>query len=210
MALKKFKQAQPPDSTNLKSLAAAAATCTGCDLYKNATQTVFGKGKKKARILLVGEQPGDKEDLAGLPFVGPAGELLKHCIEQAGLTMDEIYLTNAVKHFKWRPAGKVRLHQKPSMGQIKACRPWLEKEVESVKPKVIVALGATAATSVLQRVPRIGSERGKAIKDIELADYIILSWHPSAILRSIDREDAEVKRADLVSDLKLAKKLLSK
>ncbi|UOF02176.1 UdgX family uracil-DNA binding protein [Bdellovibrio reynosensis] len=209
MAKKPQRQANPPDTTSLKKLAQAAQECTGCDLYKNASQAVFGQGSKKAKIMIVGEQPGDKEDLAGLPFVGPAGELLRHCITEAGLSIDDIYLTNAVKHFKWKPAGKVRLHQKPSLTEIRACHPWLEKEMEAIKPKIIIALGATAATSVLGRVPKISTERGKVIQDDKTGDMIIISWHPSAILRGYDLEDSDLKRAQLIADLKLAKKKLT-
>jgi len=160
--------------------------------------------------MIVGEQPGDKEDLQGLPFVGPAGELFRRCIEEAGIDIDDIYLTNAVKHFKWKPAGKARLHQKPSLTEIRACHPWLEAEMNAIKPKVIIALGATGATSVLGRVPKITAERGKVISGEEAADMIIISWHPSAILRGYDTEDAALKRKQLVADLKLAKKSLEK
>lgn len=207
---KLIKQANPPDTANLKKLAQAAQECQGCDLYKNATQAVFGEGPKHSEVMLVGEQPGDKEDLAGLPFVGPAGELLRHCLAAAGLDPDEVYMTNAVKHFKWKRSGKVRLHQKPTITQIRACRPWLEAEAKVLKPKVIVALGSTAATSVLGKTPRITSERGKPIQGLLMAEHVVISWHPSAILRSIDRADADKKREELIADLKVVADLLKK
>ncbi|QDK39678.1 uracil-DNA glycosylase [Bdellovibrio sp. NC01] len=207
--MKKYPGAKPPDTKSLKTLEAAAEKCRGCDLYKNATQVVFGDGSAKAQVLIVGEQPGDKEDQQGLPFVGPAGELLRHCLEEAGLSSKDIYLTNAVKHFKWiATPGKARLHQKPNRAEMNACRPWLEKQTEAIKPKIIVALGATAAQSVLGRAVAITKERGAILPESTLGKPVVISWHPSAILRSIDREDSAQKRAQLVKDLKLAAKFL--
>src|SRR6187549_1286374 len=152
-----------PDSTSLKTLEAAAEKCRGCDLYKAATQVVFGAGPKRARIVLVGEQPGDQEDRQGEPFVGPAGALLDKALADAGIPRADVYVTNAVKHFKWEPRGKRRIHKKPRMSEMKACRPWLEAEIRAVKPRVIVLLGATAAQSIMGSQFKLLQNRGKLL-----------------------------------------------
>jgi DNA polymerase len=189
----------------LKSLREAAAHCKGCELYKNATQTVFGEGPRRASIVLVGEVPGDEEDQQGHPFVGPAGRLLDDGLEAAGLARHDVYVTNAVKHFRWEPRGKRRLHKKPTARQIEACRPWLNAEILVVKPQVIVCLGATAAQAMLGPSFRITKQRGKFFQGEEAA-WITATYHPSAILRAPDREDREQKRSDFVDDLRRAAK----
>jgi uracil-DNA glycosylase len=200
MALKTSAEAFLPPRLNLKSLRAAAEHCEGCDLYKNATQTVFGEGPRGAAVILLGEVPGDEEDKQGHPFVGPAGRLLDEALDEAGLARDKVYLTNAVKHFRWEPRGKRRLHKKPATRQIEACKPWLHAEILIVKPRVIVCLGATAAQAILGRDFRITKHRGKFFKS-EQAAWITPTYHPSAILRAPDREDREQKRSELVEDL---------
>jgi uracil-DNA glycosylase family protein len=192
-----------PDKLTLPALRAAAAHCRGCPLYLNATQTVFGEGRAKAAIMLVGEQPGDREDLAGHPFVGPAGQLLDEALEEAGLERAEVYVTNAVKHFNFEPRGKFRLHKRPPISSIKACMPWLKAELSVVKPAVVVLLGATAAQAVFGAKFRITRERGRVLKH-ELAGVMIATLHPSAILRAPDAEARASGRAALVADLKLA------
>ena len=189
-----------PDRRSLKALRAAVQDCQGCDLYRDATQAVFGEGPAKARLMLVGETPGDKEDLAGEPFVGPAGGILRKALDEAGIEVDDAYLTNAVKHFKWRPQGKRRLHQTPRVGEMNACRPWLEAEVEAVGPEAIVALGATATRSLFGPKVKVTKDRGTLLES-DLADLAAVTIHPSAVLRAgEDRADAY---AGLVSDLKL-------
>ncbi|MBO9666044.1 MAG: UdgX family uracil-DNA binding protein [Bdellovibrio sp.] len=192
----------------IKAIEVAAERCRNCDLYRHATQVVFGSGNTSAKIMIVGEQPGNAEDLAGVPFVGPAGGVLKHCLEEAGIREDEVYLTNAVKHFKHHISGggKRRLHDRPNAAEVKACHPWLEKELAVVRPKIIVALGLTAARSVLGRTLVISKERGEILDELEGGARVIISWHPSAILRSISREQSAKMRQELVKDLKLAKK----
>ncbi len=180
-------------------------SCQACPLYKDATQVVFGTGPKDAEIMIVGEQPGDQEDLAGLPFVGRAGEILNQALRDAQLDREKIYLTNAVKHFKWVPHNKTRLHQKPTGSNMHACKPWLEAEIAQIKPKIIIALGATAATAVLGRLPKISEERGKIIYGSPYAEKIIISWHPSAILRSTDPVESQQRAQQLSSDLGLAR-----
>jgi uracil-DNA glycosylase len=191
-----------PEKRDLQSLRAAASHCQGCELYREATQVVFGEGKKHAAIMLVGEQPGDREDRDGRPFVGPAGQLLDKCLESAGIDRSEVFVTNAVKHFKWEPRGKIRLHKKPNSLEISACRPWLSSEIEAVSPRVIVCLGATAAQSLLGSQFRLTKHRG----EIFPTEYgsVTATIHPSAILRMPEpaEKDAEVER--LVSDLKAA------
>jgi len=176
-------------------LARAARRCRGCPLYKSATQTVFGRGPARAAILLVGEQPGDREDLEGLPFVGPAGRVLEEALAKAGLSRRDVFLTNAVKHFKFEPRGKKRIHQKPNAAELEACRPWLFAELEAVRPRVIVSLGATAERS-LSRVPATGAASGVRIATI----------HPSAALRAPEREQRHRLRARLARDLRRAKR----
>jgi uracil-DNA glycosylase len=200
MALKTSAESFLPSRLNLRSLREAARHCEGCDLYKNATQTVFGEGPRTAAIILLGEVPGDEEDKQGHPFVGPAGRLLDEAIEEAGLARDEVYLTNAVKHFRWEPRGKRRLHKKPTTRQIEACKPWLHAEILVVKPQVIVCLGATAAQAMLGRGFRITKARGKFFKS-EHAAWITSTYHPSAVLRAPDKDDRDQKRGELVEDL---------
>jgi uracil-DNA glycosylase len=191
-----------PDRINLSSLRIAAQTCRGCDLYKNATQTVFGSGKRKARVMLVGEVPGDEEDRAGEPFVGPAGRLLRAAMAEAGLSEDDAYLTNAVKHFRWEPRGKRRLHKKPSSRQIEACKPWLQVEILVIKPPVVVALGATAAQALMGRDFRLTRHRGEFIEREE-GQMFLATYHPSAVLRAPDEADRRQKRREFVDDLRL-------
>ncbi|WII71507.1 UdgX family uracil-DNA binding protein [Bdellovibrio sp. 22V] len=194
----------------MKDLKEAAEDCHACPLYKTATHVVFGEGSSRSKIVIIGEQPGDKEDLAGEPFVGPAGSMLDYCLEKAGIPRNTVYVTNAVKHFKWTPQGKIRLHKKPSAGEVKACKPWLEAELGKIKPDVIIALGATAALSVLGKATAITKERGKVMEQEAYGSPVIVSWHPSAILRSIRSEDTEQKREQLIEDLKLAAKVALK
>jgi uracil-DNA glycosylase len=184
--------------TSLKALREAAAPCTRCDLYKNATQTVFGEGSPKAEIVLVGEQPGDQEDLAGKPFVGPAGRLLDKALEEAGIDRKLAYVTNVVKHFKWQPRGKRRIHQKPNAAEIAACRLWLDAELSLLKPKVLVCLGATAAQALLGRQFRVSKDRGVPVES-NLAPVVMATVHPSSILRADDRE---AEMAMFVEDLR--------
>jgi DNA polymerase len=201
MVLKTSAREFLPDRMNLKSLRQAAEKCRGCDLYKHATQTVFGSGMRRARIMLIGEVPGDEEDRAGEPFVGPAGMLLRRCIEDAGLNEDDVYLTNAVKHFRWEPRGKRRLHKKPAWRQIEACKPWWQAEIRVIKPEVIVCLGATAAQAVIGRDFRVSRERGRPA-DCELAPLVFATYHPSAVLRAPEAEDRRQMRRELVADLR--------
>jgi len=172
-------------------------------LYKHATQVVFGAGAKRAQLLFVGEQPGDQEDRQGEPFVGPAGALLDKALADAGIPRDAVYLTNAVKHFKWEPRGKRRIHKKPRISEVKACRPWLEAELRAVKPDVVVCLGATAAQSVLGSQFKLMAQRGKLLTS-ELAPKVVATIHPSAVIRAPDAEGRRAAYAMLVGDLKLA------
>ncbi len=192
-----------PEQKTLKTLEAAAKHCEGCELHQHATQTVFGEGSKTARIILVGEQPGDQEDLQGHPFVGPAGKVLDESLEEAGIDRGDVYVTNAVKHFHWEPRGERRLHKKPPARAMAACKPWLEAEVAVLKPDVIVCLGATAAQSVVGREARITVDRGKILPS-PLCEQTVMTWHPSAILRAPDATAREKMRAELVHDLKTA------
>jgi uracil-DNA glycosylase family protein len=176
-----------PDRPTLKKLKEAAVDCRACDLWKTGTQTVFGEGSADAEVMLVGEQPGDHEDLAGKPFVGPAGRLLDEALDQAGIDRKLAYVTNVVKHFKWQPRGKRRIHQKPNAAEVAACRPWLDAELAVVKPRVLLCLGATAAQALLGRQFRVSKERGVPVES-ELAPVVMATVHPSAILRSDDRE----------------------
>jgi DNA polymerase len=186
-----------PDSRSIATLARAAAGCTACPLYRDAIQTVFGKGDRRAAILLVGEQPGDVEDKKGLPFVGPAGAVLWSCVEDAGIDRDSVFATNAVKHFKHELRGKRRLHKKPNTDEIEACHPWLEAEVAAVRPRVIVALGAVAARSLLGRPVPIEASRGTPLEVHGVPLHV--TYHPSAVLRGQER--AGEIRAALVDDL---------
>ena len=193
-----------PVTDSLDDLRSAAAGCTACPLYRDATQTVFGEGAVGARVLLVGEQPGDKEDLAGEPFVGPAGQLLDEALEAAGVDRREAYVTNAVKHFKWtrKGNGKVRLHQKPNAAEVTACRPWLEAELAVVQPEVVVCLGATAAAALLGKDVRVTRDRGRWLSS-DLVPRALATIHPSAVLRSSDAAARAEAFEGLVADLRL-------
>ncbi len=194
---------------SIPELREESKSCTACPLFKNATQTVFGVGPIDADIMVVGEQPGDEEDLSGNPFVGPAGLELVNALKGAGISRDKIYITNAVKHFKWTPRGKLRMHQKPNGSEMHACKPWLEAEIAKIKPKVIIALGATAATAVTGKLPKISAERGKVITTLKIAPSVIISWHPSAILRSFNDQEMTQRRQELSDDIKLALSVLN-
>ncbi|HYE90621.1 MAG TPA: UdgX family uracil-DNA binding protein [Terriglobales bacterium] len=190
-----------PPRPSLSSLRGAAADCRACPLWQRGTQTVFGEGQRHARVMMVGEQPGNDEDLAGKPFVGPAGKLLDRALEQAGIDRDRVYVTNVVKHLKWEPKGKRRIHAKPSAGEIAACRPWLEAELELIRPEVLVCLGATAAQALLGRQFRVSQERGTFV-DSPLARYTTATVHPSAILRAPDDDTRHAEMARFVDDLR--------
>jgi DNA polymerase len=190
-----------PEQLTLPALKTAAAECKACDLWKKGTQTVFGEGKRRATILFVGEQPGNEEDLTGKPFVGPAGRLFDEALAEAGIKRKQTYVTNVVKHFKWEPRGKRRIHKKPNAPEIKACRPWLEAEIALVKPHVIVALGATAAQSLLGAQFRVTKQRGQFLES-NLAPYIMATVHPSSILRAPDDETRRLEYRQFVNDLK--------
>jgi uracil-DNA glycosylase len=197
-----------PERHTLPQLREAVQACRGCDLYRNATQAVFGEGTVRADVMLVGEQPGDKEDLVGQPFVGPAGQLLDRALEEAGIDRAQTYVTNAVKHFKWQARGKRRIHQKPSWSESVACRPWLEAEIEAVKPRVVVCLGATAAQSLLGRDFRVTQHRGEVLES-DFAEHVTATIHPSAILRQQDDESRRAEYAAFVDDLRVAAGLLA-
>jgi DNA polymerase len=200
----------PPRPT-LASLRKAAATCKACDLWKRGTQTVFGEGKPHARVMFVGEQPGDREDITGRPFVGAAGKLLDQALEQVGIDRAEIYVTNVVKHFKWVPQerGKRRIHKKPRDSEITACRPWLDAEIAVVKPSVLVCLGATAAQALLGKDFRVSKHRGELIVS-PLAPYVAATVHPSSILRAQDEESRHAEMEAFVNDLKKVKTWIEK
>jgi DNA polymerase len=189
-----------PARRTLPSLRAAAAGCRGCELYRRATQTVFGQGPASARVLLVGEQPGHEEDLAGQPFVGPAGRLLDRALEAAAIPRSEVYVTNAVKHFKWEPRGKRRIHARPRAPEIAACRPWLAAELEVLEPEVVVCLGATAAQALLGPAFRVTKQRGQWLR-APLAGRVLATIHPSAILRAPDEAARHREFDGLVADL---------
>jgi DNA polymerase len=195
-----------PHGRSLRTLRGAVQDCHGCDLYRDATQAVFGEGPAKGRLMLVGETPGDKEDTEGHPFVGPAGGVLRKALAAAGIEVDDAYLTNAVKHFKWRPRGKRRLHQTPRVGEMNACRPWLEAEVEAVGPEAIVALGATATRSLFGTGVKGMKDRGALLESV-LADIAAVTIHPSAVLRAGD--DREAAYEGLVADLRLVAEALA-
>ncbi len=195
-----------PGRGGLPKLREAAAGCKACDLWMSGTQTVFGEGRSTAEVMFVGEQPGDREDRAGRPFVGPAGRLLDQAMEEAGIDRQKAYVTNVVKHFKWRAKGKRRIHQKPNWSEIAACRPWLDSELGTVKPRVLVCLGATAAQALIGRDFRITRQRGRPVES-ELAPVVLATIHPSAILRA-DDEDREQEMQALVDDLRVVAKLL--
>jgi len=187
-----------PERRSLDALRKAAAECKGCHLWRNATQTVFGEGLKRSRVMFVGEQPGDREDRAGRPFVGPAGRELDRALEKVGIDRDEVYLTNVVKHFKFEERGKRRLHKTPKRFEIQACRPWLDEELRVVKPEVLVLLGATAAKGLLGAGFRVSRERGQPS---DLAPLVVATIHPSAILRAPDDEARYAEREAFARDL---------
>jgi uracil-DNA glycosylase family protein len=196
-----------PAYSSLKAASAAAKKCQACDLWRNATQTVFGEGSARARVMFVGEQPGDKEDLEGRPFVGPAGALFDKAIEEAGIDRKQTYVTNAVKHFKWEPRGKRRIHKKPNSLEISACRSWLDVEIALVRPAVIVCLGATAAQALLGRAFRVTRQRGKLLP-FATAPHVLATVHPSSILRAPDEESRRRDFGKFVQDLSVVAKLL--
>ena len=198
-----------PERKSLKAFREAAAGCKGCDLWERGTQTVFGEGARRAEVVFVGEQPGNEEDLSGHPFVGPAGRLLDEALTEAGIDRSETYVTNVVKHFKWEPRGKRRIHKKPNAREINSCRPWLEAEIALVKPKVIVCLGATAAQALLGAQFKVTKQRGQFIKST-LAPYITATVHPSSILRAPDDETRHLEKRQFVDDLKRTAAVLSK
>ena len=203
------RPAQPPDTSSLAEVRDAAGECEACHLYKRATQTVFGEGRKDAAIMLVGEQPGDYEDREGKPFVGPAGKIMDQALEEAGIDRNEVYVTNAVKHFKWEPCGKRRIHQKPNSREIAACRPWLEAELRLVKPKLLVCLGATAAQTVFGASFRVTRERGKVLSS-KLAPRVLATVHPSSLLRQPDEQSRQREYERFVVDLRAARRAASK
>ena len=190
-----------PDNPTIPELRAAAANCKACDLWKLGTQTVFGEGGGNARVVLVGEQPGDKEDIQGRPFVGPAGAVLDKALAAAGIDRKDVYVTNIVKHFKWEPRGKRRLHKKPNALEISACRPWLEAELNVIKPQVVVLLGATAAQGVMGRAFRVTQHRGEWLSS-EIAPGVMATVHPSSILRAPDDDSRHEEMRKFIADLK--------
>ena len=196
-----------PARPTLASTRQAAAKCRACPLWQRGTQTVFGEGPVHAKVMLVGEQPGNEEDLAGRPFVGPAGKLLDRALEAAGIDRDRVYVTNVVKHFKWEPRGKRRIHARPNAGEIGACRPWLDAELELIEPDVLVCLGATAAQALLGRQFRVSKDRGKFVPS-PLAPHVLATVHPSAILRAPDDESRHAEMARFTDDLKKVGALL--
>ena len=196
-------------SDDIPTLRAEAADCRACPLWKDATQTVFGEGPQNAQIMLVGEQPGDKEDLAGKPFVGPAGQMLDRALDEAGIDRSKVYVTNAVKHFKFVSRGKIRLHQKPNTAEIRACRPWYERERAALKPSLVVAMGATAAQSVFGKITPINKSRGRLI-DMDNGLMAIVTVHPSYLLRLPDAAAKKREYRRFVADLAIASALLRK
>ena len=215
MSAKQTKVSRPlpvePERFDLAGLRNAASRCRGCDLWKNATQTVFGEGKPNSKLMFVGEQPGDREDLEGRPFVGPAGNLLNKALEEAGIDRKDVYVTNAVKHFKWDPdsRGKRRIHKKPRHSEIQACRPWLEAELAVVRPQVLVCLGATSAQGLLGKEFSVTRQRGQWV-DSPLAPHVMATVHPSSILRAQDSESRNEQLRLFVKDLKVAAQVLDR
>ena len=195
-----------PATKSLKRLADAVEECRGCPLYKHATHGVFGEGRKASRVLIVGEQPGDQEDREGKPFVGPAGGVLDRALADAGIDRSEVFVTNAVKHFKWEPRGKRRIHQTPRWSEVKACRPWLEEELARITPDIVIALGSTAAQSMMGSQFRVLKNRGK-VHDADGVN-VVVSIHPSAVLRAPDKQAREANYRMLVADLRLAKRVV--
>jgi DNA polymerase len=200
-------EAYLPERLSLGKLRDAVQGCRGCPLYANATQAVFGEGTSQAEVMLVGEQPGDREDLTGKPFVGPAGRLLDEALEQAGIDRSLAYVTNVVKHFKWQARGKRRIHDKPNWSEVTACRPWLEAELAAVQPRVLLALGATAAQTLLGRDFRVTQHRGELL-DSPLAEHVVATVHPSSIIRQRDDELRQAELAAFVDDLRVVARLL--
>ena len=196
-------------SPSLKTLHEEASHCRACHLWKNATQTVFGEGPQTAQIMLVGEQPGDKEDLAGKPFVGPAGQMLNRALEQAGIDRDKVYIAGAVKHFKFVLRGKFRLHQKPNTSEIRACRPWYQRQLDLIKPDLVVAMGATAAQTVLGKITPVIKTRGRLI-DLDDGIKALVTVHPSYLLRLPDADARALEYQRFVDDLKIAAEMLNK
>jgi uracil-DNA glycosylase len=196
-----------PEKPTLTSLRDAAASCQACDLYKRGTQTVFGEGNLHSIAMFVGEQPGNEEDLSGKPFVGPAGKVFDKALEEAGIDRTQTYVTNMVKHFKWIPRGKRRIHEKPNATEIGACRPWLDAEIRIIRPKVLVCLGATAAQALLGKDFRVSKQRGQFVVS-ELAPKVIATVHPSSILRAIDEESRHREMGLFIQDLKKIAKVL--
>jgi uracil-DNA glycosylase len=190
-----------PKQLSLTNLREAAKDCHGCDLWKRGTQTVFGDGARRADVIFVGEQPGNDEDLAGRPFVGPAGRLLDQALELAGIDRSKVYVTNVVKHFKWIPRGKRRIHEKPNAREIAACRPWLDAEIALMKPRVIVCLGATAAQALLGRSFKVSQQRGIPVEGTALAPYVVATVHPSSVLRAPDDDTRRRERERFFGDL---------
>jgi DNA polymerase len=197
----RISSAPIPDKLTLPALRAAAAGCKACDLWKLGMQTVFGEGRASARVMLVGEQPGDKEDLQGRPFVGPAGAVLDKALAAAGINRNDVYVTNIVKHFKWEPRGKRRLHKKPNTLEISACRPWLDAEIKVVKPEVVVLLGASAAQGIMGRQFRVTQQRGQWVQS-NIAPLVMATVHPSSILRAPDDDSRHEEMRKFVDDLK--------
>jgi uracil-DNA glycosylase family protein len=200
-----WRPAPVPDTASLTNLKRAAKTCTACHLYQHATQTVFGEGPKAATLMLLGEQPGDQEDVAGKPFVGPAGKILDRALEEAGIDRAQVYVTNTVKHFKWEPRGKRRIHKKPNSREIAACRPWLEAELRTVNPGLLVCMGATAAQAVFGPKFRVTRDRGKVLA-ADIAAKVLATVHPSSLLRQPDEESREREYKLFVADLRAAVK----
>jgi uracil-DNA glycosylase family protein len=205
--MKSSAAAYMPSEHSLEAARAAAAACKGCPLWRGATQTVFGLGEPHSPLMLVGESPGDQEDLDGRPFVGPAGRLLAKALATAGIDRADVYVTNAVKHFKWEPRGKRRLHKTPTPNEVNACLPWLKLEIELVKPIVLVCLGATASRALLGRSFRVSQERGRFVPSA-LAPLVTATVHPSALLRLRDEISREVETQRLIGDLELVRKAL--
>ena len=198
----------PEPRPSLDDLRQAARGCRACDLFLTGTQTVFGEGPGRAEVMMVGEQPGDQEDRAGQPFVGPAGRVLDEALDEVGIDRSRVYVTNVVKHFKWVARGKRRIHSKPNAREIRACRPWLEAELADVQPRVVVALGATAAQALLGASFRVTQQRGKPLEDTGLAAYVVATVHPASILRMPDPATREAEGRAFVEDLKVVKNLL--
>jgi uracil-DNA glycosylase family protein len=198
-----------PPRPSLPSVREVASGCKACDLYKRGTQTVFGEGPRRAEIMMVGEQPGDAEDIAGHPFVGPAGKLLDRALADAGIDRPLVYLTNVVKHFKWEARGKRRIHAKPNAAEIGACRPWLDTEIALVRPRVLVCLGATAAQALLGRAFRVSQQRGTFVES-SLAPLVMATVHPSSILRARDDQSRREQMAQFVGDLQTIRRALDK